>query len=216
MQTLDEYLAKTKSAVRHLFDAIDAYRSVLDGAHAPIFISSTVDEHEREKELQAWVARHGDAIQAAREAEHRYFDESFALATICGAVLQVADKAFECFSSQAAIPADWEGVVKEHSACYCSGRFVRKVPLGLIVLGGRNQHMHFDDEKPRQLTVAVFDRLAIHHGRNTNPEIRDPAFDLRNDRLVSYAHNVVALLKWESYERYEADLRQAITPAADT
>lgn len=210
METLGEYLAKTRSAVQHLFAAIDAYRSVLEKVHAPIFMSSTHDEQEREKELDAWLARHADAIQVAREAERRYFDESFALATICGALLQVADKAFECFSTHAAIPDAWAGLVTEHSARYCVGRVVRNVPVGLIVLAGRNQHMHFDDEKPRKLTEAVFDRLAICHGRNTDPEIRDPAFDLRNDRLVSYAHNITAILKWDSYEAYEADLRGAI------
>ncbi len=214
METLDEYLAKTKSAIGHLFEAIDAYRSVLDRAHAPIFISSTHDDQQREEELQKWLARHADAIQAAREAERRYFDESFALATICGALLQVADKAFECFSAQSAIPESWVGVVTGHSARYCVGRIVRNVPLGLVILAGRNQHMHFDDEKPRKLTEAVFDRLAIYHGRNTDPEIRDPAFDLRNDRLVSYAHNIAAILKWDSYEAYEADLRSAISTQA--
>lgn len=213
MQTFDEYLSKTESAVRHLFGAIDAYRSVLNDVHAPIFISSTQDEQEREKELQAWLDRHADAIEAARKAERRYFDESFALATICGAILQVADKAIEVYSRRTDIPRGWEEVVTEHSAHYCVGRVVRNVPLGLIVLAGRNQHMHFDDNKPRKLSIAVFDRLAIYHGRNTDPEIRDPAFDLRNDRLVSYAHNIAAILKWDSYDAYHADLRQAVAPA---
>jgi len=213
METLDEYLAKTKSAVRHLFDALDSYRSVLDNAHVPIFITSTLDEQTREQELRAWLKSHADAIQAAREAERKYFDESFALATICGALLQAADKAFECFSVHTAIPEDWSGVVNEHSACYCVGRTVRNVPLGLVVLAGRNQHMHFDDDKPRKLTATVFERLAIYHGGNTDPQLRDPAFDLRNDRLVSYAHNIVALLKWDSYDMYEVDLRRAIVPA---
>lgn len=210
METLDEYLGKTRSAVRHLFAAIDAYRAVLNEIRAPIFISSTLDDQERERELQAWLARHADAFQASREAERRYFDESFALATICGAVLQVADKAFECFSTRTEIPPDWQGILTEHSARYCVGRVVRKVPLGLIVLAGRNQHMHFHDANPHKLGVAVFDRLAIYHGHNTDPEIRDPAFDLRNDRLVSYAHNVAAILEWDGYEAYETDLRQAL------
>lgn len=213
MQTFDEYLAKTESAVRQLFGAINAYRSVLDKVRAPIFVSSTLDDQERERELQAWLARHADAIQAARESERRYFDESFALATICGAVLQVADKAIECFSEHTEIRPDWQGILTEHSVRYGIGRIVRNVPLGLIVLAGRNQHMHFDDEKPRKLTIMVFDRLAIYHGRNTDPEIRDPAFDLRNERLVSYAHNIAAILEWNSYDAYEADLRQAVESA---
>lgn len=186
---------------------------MLNEVHAPIFISSTQNEQEREKELQAWLDKHADAIEAARKAERRYFDESFALATICGAVLQVADKAIEVFSTRPDALPGWEGVVTEQSARYCVGRVVRNAPLGLIVLAGRNQHMHFDDDKPRKLSVAVFDRLAIYHGRNTDPEIRDPAFDLRNDRLVSYAHNIAAILKWDSYDAYEADLRHAIAPA---
>ena len=213
MQTLDEYLGKTKSAVRQLFAVIDAYRAVLNEVRAPIFISSTLNDQERERELQGWLARHADAIRAAREAERRYFDESFALATICGAVLQVADKAIECFSMHTEIRPDWQGVLTEHSARYGIGRIVRNVPLGLIVLAGRNQHMHFADEKPRKLSVAIFDRLAIYHGRNTDPEVRDPAFDLRNERLVSYAHNIAAILEWDSYDAYEADLRQAVAPA---
>lgn len=212
MQTLDEYLKRTESAVRTLFEGIQKYLSVIDRAHAPIFISSTQNEQEREAELQAWLDKNAGAIQAAREAERRYFEESFALATLCGSVLQTADKAFECFSSNEAIPADWAGIAKPGSAPYCIGKPIRRVPLGLVVLAGRNQHMHFEDEEPHKLTAAVFERLATYHGRNTDPEIRDPAFDLRNDRLVSYAHNVTALLEWRSYDAYEAALREALAP----
>ncbi len=208
MQSASEYLKRTESAVRKLFEGIDAYTAGIERARMPVFVSSTLDKTKLDAELDAWITENAAAIEAARAAQRDYFAESFALATLCGAVLQVAAKGLERFSTNTAIPEDWVDVIKaKHSAVrYCIGRRVRHVPLGLIIYAGRNQHVHFGEGKLNKINTTVFARLAIHHGRNNDPTIRDPAFDLSNSLLVSFAHNVTALVDWRSYDAYERDL----------
>lgn len=38
--------------------------------------------------------------------------------------------------------------------------------------------------------------------------MRDPAFDLGNLRLVSFAHNITALIGWRSFDDYQRALRE--------
>lgn len=208
MQSASEYLKRTESAVRKLFEGIDSYTAGLERARTPVFISSTLDQTKRDAELEAWMVENAVAIEAARAAQRDYFAESFAMATLCGAVLQVAAKGLERFSANSAIPEDWRDVIKPKDSAVrcCIGRRVRHVPLGLIIYAGRNQHVHFGEGKLNKINTTVFARLAIHHGTNNDPTIRDPAFDLSNSRLVSFAHNVTALIDWRSYDAYERDL----------
>lgn len=206
MQSASEYLKRTESAVRKLFEGIDSYTAGIERARTPVFVSSTLDQTKRDAELEAWMVANAAAIEAARAAQRDYFAESFAMATLCGAVLQVAAKGLERFSMNVVIPQGWVDIVKPKEVRYCIGRRVRNVPLGLIIYAGRNQHVHFGEGKLNKLNTTVFARLAVHHGSNNDPTIRDPAFDLSNRRLVSFAHNVTALIEWRSYEAYERDL----------
>lgn len=214
MQSAAEYLQRTESAVRKLFEGVESYTAALGRVRTPVFITSSSEEQEREAQFLAWLSENEAAIQASREAQREYFAESFALATLCGSVLQVAAKALERYSSNTTVPNDWIDLIKPDRtyARYCVGRLCRQVPLGLIILGGRNQHMHFGEEALREPNVRVFERLAIHHGKNTDPAVRDPAFDLANPLLVSFAHNVTALIGWRSYEAYESDLKTLLAP----
>lgn len=213
MRSAAEYIGRTESAVRRFFETIDSYVSVLRGARVPVLVT---ERQASPAELDAWLIENADALKAVREAQRQYFDEAFALATTCGSVLQVAAKAFELFSSNGTVPSEWAGVVRSKYACYCVGRLARRVPLGLIVLAGRNQHMHFLDAKPlREPNVAVFERLTIYHGRSTDPTIRDAAFDLTSKMLVSFAHNITALLGWRSYGAYEKDMKETLESAPE-
>lgn len=208
MRCANEYIERTESAVRKFFEGIESYAAVLRRAKVPVLVS---DRAPSDAELGDWHAANADALKAVRESQATFFEEVFSLATMCGAVLQVAAKALELFSVNDLIPPEWAVVVKSKYARYCVGRPIRRVPLGLVILAARNQHAHFLDDKPlREPNIAIFERLAIHHGRNNDPTVRDPAFDLSNRMLVSFAHNVTALLQWRSYEAYESDLKEML------
>lgn len=212
MQSGAEYLQRTASAVKKLFEGIESYTAGLKRAVPPVFLSSAASQAQRDAEFEAWRERHDAEIKAALQAQRDYFAESFALATLCGSVLHVAAKGVEQFSTAAEIPPDWAPVIKGGHARYCVGRQVYGVPIGLIILAGRNQHAHFGEEPLRDPNVTIFRRLATFHTRASEPEYRDPAFDLDNKALVSFAHNITALLGWRSFEAYEKDLRSLVAP----
>lgn len=212
MQSAAEYLDRTASAVRNLFDGIDSYLAVLRRAVPPVFVSSSANRALADAEFETWRKRHDSEIKAALDAQRDYFAQSFALATLCGSVLQVAAKGVENFSKSQAVPPEWSALIKpEHKAArYCIGKPVRSVPLGLVVLAGRNQHMHFGDDPLREPNVTVFQRLATYYTAKDDPDYRDPAFDLENKILTSFAHNITALIGWRAYEAYDADMRELL------
>lgn len=216
MQSAAEYLDRTASAVRNLFEGIDSYLAVLRRAVPPVFVSSSANRAQADAEFETWRKRHDAEIKAALEAQRDYFAQSFALATLCGSVLQVAAKGIENFSRNDVVPAEWSVLIKpEHKAArYCIGKPVRGVPLGLVLLAGRNQHMHFGEDPLREPNVAVFRRLATHYTAKEDPDYRDPAFDLENKVLTSFAHNITALIGWRAYDAYETDMRELLAVQA--
>jgi hypothetical protein len=165
MQDAAQYLDKTRSAAARHFEGIDAYLALLR-EHSTTFVTSATCEGDFQKQYDAWYAANRSRIQAALEAQKQYLGESFAQATLCGAVLQLAAKAVECYSSNSRIPEDWVSFIKPGSkpVPFCAGRLVRGVPLGLVIYAGRNQHTHFEDQKLREPNVEVFRRLAVNHG----------------------------------------------------
>ena len=209
MESAAEYLKRTESASRKLFEGIESYIGVLQRAVPPVFISSSSNSQQAEAEFRTWEKRHREEIAASLQAQKDYFAESFALATLCGSVLQIAAKGIENYSRNETIPDDWAGLIKpgQKAARYCIGRTERSVPLGLIILAGRNQHMHFGDEPLRDPNVAIFARLASFGSMGGDETVRDPAFDLENKNLVSFAHNITALIGWRSFGNYQRDFR---------
>lgn len=211
MQSGTEYLERTASAVKKLFEGVESYTAGLERAVPPVFVSSGSDRAQADAEFETWRRRHDAEIKAAFQAQRDYFAETIALATLCGSVLQVAAKALEQYSTAVAVPGDWAQVIKGKHARYCVGRQVYGVPIGLVILAGRNQHMHFGEEPLREPNVTIFERLATFHTRASDPAYRDPAFDLDNKALVSFAHNITALLGWRSFDAYGRDLRALVT-----
>lgn len=209
MQTLDEYLNKTESAMRKLFEGIDSYVNLLQQPLVPCLATSCSDPAALAVKFESWAEKNSEAIAASRQAQQKFVAESFALSTLCGAVLQVAYKAVELFSGNTAIPIDLSHIARTGTTAtpFCCGRRIRNVPLGLVIYAGRNQHVHFGDGKLRELSQLVFDWLALNYGHGTESGPRDPAFDLTNPRLVSFAQNITALVGWRSYEAYVEDIR---------
>lgn len=158
METAADYLERTESAARKLFEGIESYLERLQRAVPPVFVSSGANRQQADVELEAWKKRHDTEIKASLAAQREYF----------------------------------------------AG------PLGLVILAGRNQHMHFGETQLWEPNLTVFERLAIYHDRNTDPAVRDPAFDLGNSRLVSFAHNIAALIGWRSFDDYQRDLRELL------
>ncbi len=213
MQNADEYLNKTRSAVAKLFEAIDTYLAILR-EHSTTFVTSYTNEEDWQKQYAAWHLANESKIQAAQDAQKQYLGESFAQATLCGAVLQIAAKAIECYSTNTKIPKDWENLIKPESKAvpFCAGRLIRGIPLGLVIYAARNQHTHFEDQDLREPNAAVFLRLAANHDyvMGNTASVIDPAFYLSTKSINSFASNVTSLIGWRSVETYESDMRQLL------
>jgi len=207
MQTATEYLAKTESAVRRLFDGIDFYLGLLRTTVRPVFVTSEPFGPAQDAEFEAWRIANAESLAAARQAEEEFIAESFTLDTLSGAVLQVAEKALELYGKSVSIPPEWRSVAKPVKAKFCCGRLVRTVPLGLVIHAARNQHAHFNERPLREPNATVFERLATAHGYPTPEPVRDPAFDLSNPSLSSFATNITSLIRWRTYDQYAIDMR---------
>lgn len=65
MQIAIEYLDKTESAMRRLFDGIDTYFAPLRRSQSLVFESSTADDEKRRVEWDIWFRQNKDAIMAS-------------------------------------------------------------------------------------------------------------------------------------------------------
>lgn len=208
METPQEYLARTRSAVEHLFSGVDAYLQILRGSRAPVLVGTYSSEAGRDAALEQWMKENAEDIQKGLAMERVFLAEKYALAALCGSLLQIASMAIRLYSKNRQIPAELSGVVKASCASYCIGPRVREVPLGLVIFAGRNQYNHIDDNHLREPNSTVFEWLATKHGYGAN--IRDPAFDLNEGLLWNYASNVTSLIGWRDYESYEDDMRSLL------
>lgn len=210
MDKIDDYLRRTESAVRKLFDGIQEYIALIP--RNPSFCRAFSDQDDIWKQYEEWHKEHEAEFEAVKAAEKMYFAESFAQATLCGSVLQVAAKAIECYSSNDSVPSDIDFLGSSEARKYCIGRRVWTVPIGLIVYAGRNQHMHYEEQSLSKINKSVFNRLALNHGIGGAASMRHPAFDLENKgNLPSFANNITAILNWRTYEQYEQDLRSMLS-----
>ncbi len=205
MRTPSEYINRTESAMRKLFDGIDSYISIIQ--IPPVFGTCYSDQVDFDAKYATWAEEHADEIESAKQANQEYFEESFALAILCGSALQVAAKAIECYSSNEEVPQqDFSSMIATASktARFCIGREIRGVPLGLIIYAGRNQHIHFEDAHLREPSLSVFKKLAENQFNGIT--YTDPAFDLTNDDLVSFSSNIISLIGWRDFDSYRNDI----------
>jgi hypothetical protein len=200
--------------VSKIFEAIDTYQALLR-SHSNVFTASYADEEDFLRQFKAWSVINQSSLESELSAQRKYLVESFAQAALCGAILQIAAKAIECYSQNTKIPTDWERLIKPETKAvpFCIGRLIRGVPLGLVVYAARNQHTHFEVQKLREPSLEVFQRLATRHGYGTPTAdlIYDPAFTINMGNIASFAGNVTALLEWRSLEVYERDMRQLLS-----
>lgn len=202
MNTAAEYLEKTESATRHLFTAIEEYLGKL--REGVVSVQLPFGSGQRAI-YQEWRQTNLEDLEHAQNARRDFRAESFALSTICGAVLQIAAKGLEVYSKNTNIHAVPSKLVKQNQAKYCVGREIQGIPLGLIIYAGRNQHTHFDEENLTKLNSYVFQVLASNP--NSKEKTKHPAFDLTAGEKTSRAYHITALINWRSFEQYQDDMR---------
>lgn len=210
MQTVSEYLDKTESAVKKLFDGIDAYLEVL--RQEPGIVYSCGKDEDPWVAYDRWASDNPGKLEASLDAQRRFVAESFALATLCGGVLQIAAKAIECYSVVGEVPKDFNDLLKmkggKPARSFCIGRRVHDVPIGLVIYAGRNQATHYNEKSLKnEVNVEVFRRLCAGNPSLASKGLHDPAFDLSGSNMTNFASNITALLGWRSFEAYDADMR---------
>lgn len=206
METIRDYIAKTESATKKLFEGIDGYVSVLKKVPTPVFVRDFVSKEQAQRETEEWARNNEKWFKAQAEAQKEYMDELFAQGTLCGGILQIAAMGIRKYSANTVIPVKVQGIPKiKNAEKFCIGRKVRELPMGLIIYAGRNQYNHLDEENYREPTKAIFSQLAQMKYPNIEP-LLDPAFDLDNPGIITYSSNITAVLEWRSYEKYEADM----------
>lgn len=206
MQSFSVYTSSTETAVRKLFEGISSYTDVLKAVRGTTFVSGELDRDRFNAEYEAWARKHKRRLEKSLAAQRAYSEQSFAMATLCGAVLQVAAKAIECYSPIKSVPTHLTSIVgsSKPAVPFCIGREIRGLPIGLIIYAGRNQHTHFNEKRYANVNEAVFDHLATVPGHTRQ---KDPALNLANPLLQSFASNVTFLLGWRSYRNYRRDMR---------
>jgi hypothetical protein len=216
MNSAEEYLKRTESAVIIIFDGINFYLKILRNAPPPIYIGSDGDTLSQKPAYKNWVDAHKNAIQSSFKAQREFSAESFALATLCGSLLQIAAMGIQLFSENEEMPEDLPEALrssirpKSKPIKYCIGRRVRNLPIGLIIYAGRNQFNHMDAEKLGELNKTIFNLLAHNYDGATEQSPRDPAFDLENGLIINFSGNITALLEWRNYESYHSDMKSLI------
>lgn len=219
MNSAEEYLKQTESAVVKIFEGIDAYFKILQNSHPPIYVGDAGDTLNQRPAYKNWVAANRDAIQSSLKAQREFSAESFALATLCGSLLQIAAMGIQWFSKNEEIPEALPEALhpliqsRKKLINFCIGRKVRSVPIGLLIYAGRNQYNHMDDEKLNDLNTTVFNLLTLSYEGVTEQFPKDPAFDLENAILTNFSSNITALLEWRNYKSYCTDMYSLIVAA---
>lgn len=207
-----DYLASTESAVRHLLDGIDEYRGMLRKGiiSGPSGFLCDDDPLVQKELIDEWLRENEEKIAKGFDWQRRYSAERFAMATLCGAVLHVAQKGLEVHSTNTQVPNEWKKFFSGKLSRYCVGDLVRSIPRGMVVYAARNQHVHFNDKKLGAVNREVFDRLALAHGHDVFLGRKDPAFDLSLHAGESLAPSIIDLLGWRDYGTYDSDMRSML------
>jgi hypothetical protein len=173
MDSAEEYLEKTKSAVTKILEGIDSYLKILSEP-PPVYEGNDGDTLKERPAHTKWMAVNKPAMQSSFKEERKFSAERFALATLCGSLLQIAYMGIQWFSESKELPEDLPEALrllitpktKNKLAKFCIGRRVRKVPIGLVIYAGRNQFNHMDGEKLSDLNTTIFDLLASNYAED--------------------------------------------------
>lgn len=211
---MSEYLKKTESAVRMLFEGMGSYTDLLRGGmiRGPVGVYAN-----NEGALSAgrqWAKKNKELVSQKLAKQREYMAEHFPLATLRGAVLQIADKGIEICSTNRVIPEEWQEsfasmkpTTIDKLVRYCCGRPVREIPIGLVILAGRNQYAHYETGCLNQLCAEVFRRMA--QSPHFRSRVLDIVFELAGtsgDRSEIFAATLLHEHGRDSNQAYEEDM----------
>jgi hypothetical protein len=100
METSQEFIERTQSAVESLFIGIDSYLHILRRALPPVLVGTYSSETEHEDALERWMNENADAIEAGFQEQRAFMSEKYALTVLCESLLQVACTAIRLYSKK--------------------------------------------------------------------------------------------------------------------
>lgn len=209
MNTAEGYIVATRTGVAKLFEGIESYRQQFrEGIAGSTFVTGIADEEARTRAFEEWAQANLDALERSRAAQLEFHEQRFARAVLCGAVLEVACKGIEIYSSNTEVPPEVLHLVGQgRGRRFSIGRPIKGVPMGLAIYAGRNQHAHFNEDQLQPVNRGIFDAMARH---GMQEGFRDPGVDLARHRGESMAANIVYLLGWFDLGAYEKDMTKLL------
>src|SRR4030043_159724 len=208
MDNIGEYLERTKSAVVKLFEAYDTYWELLQKPEMP-----TLPLMGNDDSLIKWESDNKEILEERIKREKQFLFESFAMSTLKGTILQFAYWGIEKFSKNNVVPEKFKDIIEPISTAvkFCIGRDYDGIPIGLIIYAGRNQAIHFNEQRLRPVSSRVFEMLTTWYSPTLKKWMKSDYFDLDNPNLINYAENICHILDWNSYNAYEKDMRQMLS-----
>lgn len=196
---MHQYLQDTRFAAKGLVgliaqDAAD-YAALQDqhakAAAKEAYYHAAFRHREMGPDANYWHARHQESGMALiglaaelSELENSIVDKRQSVSALSGALLQIAKQGIS-------------SVHKRPDNCP-NGRKVFGIDIKWLIWAGRNQAVHYENPADvRQKTQEVF--AGINSARSLD-DAMDPLAQ------INWAYEVVGILGWIQYERYEADM----------
>ncbi|MCX6174227.1 MAG: hypothetical protein NTZ27_05700 [Ignavibacteriales bacterium] len=214
METLDQYIKETESAVKRIYDAYYSYYELMKEPKRPFFFyCGDTNTEEFRNARDKWEEENKDILEERIRRDNEFAFATFARSTLCGAILQFGYTAIKLFSNNTLVPEDFENIIVKNSiaAKFCIGRMIDDMPAGLIVFAGRNQAMHFEDEKFKEPTATVFNRLCNYYSDRFKKWYKNSYYDLENIYNDHFAENILYKLEWMNYDLYEKEIRTMLS-----
>ena len=194
-----------------MLEGIDDYRQAFRrGIKGSAFVSGGSSMDDYNARHRQWLQDNPEIVERSIGAQKEFHSERFARATLCGAVLELAWKGIELFSTNTQPPESVRTVVgkSEVGAKFAIGREIKGVPIGLVIYAARNQHVHFNDSSLGRINRDIIDQMARHG----HPQVKSSELDLDRHPGESLANNMIFLLEWFDLARYERDMDALLSP----
>lgn len=200
MITVESYFKESEHALISQFESLDYYNSIAKKSIEPTYIADTLGE------LKLLEKQQGQNLDSKKNME-LYKSHMFSRHFLSGSILQFSSKAIELFSNQTSASFEKQECFPELSAKslqFCVGRQDKGIPIGLIILAGRNQYNHIEaGQDLSKINKTVFKILSEYKAGNET--YIDPCFDLSND-VYCYSSNIITFLGWENYSSFKKDM----------
>ncbi len=201
-------LNKTESAVKKIYEAYYSYFQFHNLNSRPVFTTFTkVGTPEYQKEYDLWFAQNGNDLYLFCDKDKELASQTFAMATLCGTILQFAYWGIDRYSRNNKVKEGWDELVnKEKNAIkFCIGNEIQEIPKGWIIYAGRNQAMHYD-QALRRFNKAIFDVLKYSYSPYFNKKFYREDFDLDKRKNNPRGAVIIHELEWDNYENYKKDM----------